>query len=240
MDHLALAERFITAHFPAATSVILAGSTARGERTPTNDLDLLVIGEDLFADVSRGTPGSGGSAPRSHAGTYLFDGEVVEVFGYTPAGFEEWAQRGVDQYRPVILHMLIEGLPLRRGPELAMLRHRWGDVLATGPAFTDAESAARRYILTDLLDDYRDAHDPLERHQLAAILFDRISELILLTNGRSIAAGKWLPRRLRDFDPLRAERLAAPLLADDSAVFAERVDEELSRAGGRVQEGHVR
>jgi Nucleotidyltransferase domain len=234
MDHLALAERFIAAHFPAATSVILAGSTARGTRTPSSDLDLLVIGESLFADVPAATGIS------SHAATYGFEGEAVEVFAYTPSGFEEWARRGVAQHRPVIVHMLVEGLTLRAGPELPSLRERWASVLDAGPTVSEAESATRRYVITDLLDDYRDVRDPLERHQLAAALFDRTAELILLTNGRWIASGKWLPRRLRDFDPQRARLLSAPLLAGDHTSFAAQIEHELDIAGGRIHEGYER
>lgn len=234
MHHLALAERFVAAYFPAATTAVLAGSTVRGTRTPTSDLDLLLIGEDLFADARAAT------GPSSHAATYGFEGEAVEVFAYTPSGFEEWARRGVAQHRPVIVHMLMEGLPLRTGPELTSLRERWASVLSAGPTVSDAESATRRYVITDLLDDYRDARDPLERHQLAAALFDRTAELILLTNGRWIASGKWLPRRFRDFDPQRAALLSAPLLTGDPASFAAQIEYELDLAGGRIHEGYVR
>ncbi|OZB84650.1 MAG: hypothetical protein B7X41_15020 [Microbacterium sp. 14-71-5] len=80
----------------------------------------------------------------------------------------------------------------------------------------------------------------MERHQLAAALFDRTAELILLTNGRWVASGKWLPRRLRDFDPQRAAQLSAPLLIGDHSSFAAQVEHELDLAGGRVYEGYVR
>ncbi|MGA7148326.1 MAG: nucleotidyltransferase domain-containing protein, partial [Microbacterium sp.] len=50
MDFVDLAQRFVTAHFPGASSAIVGGSTSSGTRTPTSDIDLLVLGEAMFDD----------------------------------------------------------------------------------------------------------------------------------------------------------------------------------------------
>ncbi|CAH0125143.1 nucleotidyltransferase domain-containing protein [Microbacterium foliorum] len=230
MDHLAVAERFVAARYPGADIAIVAGSTARGERTPTSDIDLLLLGDELFEAEDQ----------RSEASTHEFEGEIFEVFAYTPAGFEEWADRGVAQHRPVTVHMLVEGTAFRDDGRLASLRRRWQSVLDEGPSLSADESTFRRYVITDVLDDLRDAADPLEQQVEAAILFERIAELMLLSEGRWIATGKWLPRRLRTLSRERADRLSIPLLDRDYATFADRVDDELDRAGGRVQSGFVR
>lgn len=230
VDHLAVAERFVTARYPAAVVAIVAGSTARSERTPTSDIDLLLLGDELF-DAEDQT---------SEASTHEFEGEIFEVFAYTPAGFDEWADRGIAQHRPVTVHMLVEGTAIRDDGRLAALRRRWQTVLDTGPSLSAQESAFRRYVITDVLDDLRDATDSLEQHAEASILFERIAELMLLSEGRWIATGKWLPRRLRNLSSERAELLSTPLLDRDYATFAARVEDELDRAGGRVQSGFVR
>lgn len=230
MDHLAVAERFVAARYPRADAAIVAGSTARRERTATSDIDLLLLGDELF-DAEEQT---------SEASTQEFEGEIFEVFAYTPTGFDEWADRGVAQHRPVTVHMLVEGTAVRDDGRLAALRRRWQSVLDTGPSLSAKESAFRRYVVTDVLDDLQDASDPLEQHVEASILFERIAELMLLSEGRWIATGKWLPRRLRDLSPERAELLSTPLLDRDYATFAARVEDELDRAGGRVQSGFVR
>ena len=113
-------------------------------------------------------------------------------------------------------------------------------MLDAGPSLSAQESAFRRYVLTDVLDDLGDATDPLEQRVEASILFERIAELILLTEGQWIGAGKWLPRRLRELSLERADRLTSPLLENDYTTFAARVSAELERAGGRVQAGFVR
>lgn len=209
---------------------IVAGSTARGDRTATSDIDLLLLGDRLF-DV----PGQ-----TSEASTHEFEGEVLEVFAYTPTGFDEWAARGIAQHRPVTVHMLVDGTAIRDDGRLASLRQQWRSVLDAGPSLSATESAFRRYVITDVLDDLEDATDPLEQRVEASILFERIAELILLADGRWIGAGKWLPRRLRELSVERADRLTIPLLENDYTTFAARVSAELERAGGRVQAGFVR
>lgn len=229
-DLLALAERFITRNYPDATIAVVGGSTARGERTASSDIDLLLLGDGLFDD----------SGQTSRAATYEFEGETVEVFAYTLDGFDAWAHRGVAQHRPVIVHVLTEGRPVRDDGRLEGLRRAWTAILDEGPTLTAQESALRRYMITDLIDDLRDSVDPLERQVTASALFERIAELMLLSEGRWIATGKWLPRRLRGLSEERTEMLSAPLLAGDHRSFADRVDTELERAGGRVRAGFVR
>lgn len=229
MDQLPIVERFIAAHFPLATVAVVAGSTARGTRTRTSDIDLLLIGDPLFDDESS-----------SFAGGFDFDGEFFEVFAYTFDGYAEWARRGVTQFRPVIVHMLTEGVGVRGGAALEELRQHWNRVLVDGPRPDVHELEFRRYMITDQLDDLRDARDPLERRVIASLLFERTAELMLLTSGRWIGAGKYLPRRLREWNVDRTEALAAPLLQGDFDAFAGQVAHELDAAGGRVQAGFVR
>lgn len=229
MDFVDITERFVAERFPRAEVAIVAGSTARATRTSTSDIDLLLLGEDLFEDDRE-----------SLAATYRFDGEVFEVFAYTERGFTNWAERGLAQHRPVILQMLLDGFTVRGAVERERFRSEWEPRFARGPVMDPAEHALRRYVITDVLDDFTDASDPLEQRILAALLFERVAELILLTNGRWIGAGKYLPRRLREFDADRAHLLSEPLLADDHALFARRIADELDRAGGRLQEGYER
>lgn len=240
MEQLPIIQRFIETHFRHAGVAAVAGSTGRGTRTRSSDIDLLLIGDDVFRDSVAEAMGDGAHARTSFAGGIDFEGEFFEVFAYTFEGYAEWAGRGVDQFRPAIVHMLVEGVPVRGDDALRQLRAQWSAVLADGPRPDAHELEFRRYMLTDQLDDLRDAEDPLERTVIAGLLFERTAELMLLTDGRWIGAGKYLPRRLREMSERRTEALATPLLNRDFEAFADRVEHELETAGGRVQAGFVR
>lgn len=229
MDFVDLAQRFVTAHFPGASLAIVGGSTSRGTRTPTSDIDLLVLGEAMLND-----------GRSSLAATYHYGGETFEVFAYTAAGFDEWAERGVRDFRPVIVDMLVSGTPVLDHGAFDELRRRWTTVYAGGPVVSDRERMARRYAITDLIDDLSDAANPVEKHVIAFTLYERLAELILLSNRSWIGTGKNLPRRLREFDPQRAETLASPLIAGDLLAFRDRAAEELEHLGGRLRDGFVR
>ncbi|MGO2518969.1 MAG: hypothetical protein ACTH8F_02505 [Microbacterium sp.] len=229
MSYLDLAERFIAAHFPKASIAVIGGSTSRAERTASSDIDLLLIGDDLLD-----TDQSGMATCRE------FEGEIFEVFAYTPGGFQEWAERSIAQYRPVIVHMLVEGLAVRSGEALDELRETWREALAVGPSVDAHEFAFRRYVITDVLDDLRDASDPLEQRVLASTLFERTAELMLLRAGKWIGTGKYLPRRLRELGEDRIGALTTAFLQGRVTPLADAVEAELSAAGGRVQAGFVR
>ena len=228
-DAAALAERFVAVHFPQAANAVLGGSTARGERTATSDIDLLLIGDDLFDDVRT-----------EMAARYAFEGEIFEVFAYTRGGFVARAEEGVRQYRPVIVHLLVDGVPFRAADDFASLRASWNAVISAGPRLVDQEQRLRRYQITDVLDDLRDAEDPLEREVIASTLFRLVGELMLLDAGQWIGTGKYLARRLREWDTVRTAAIAEPFLRHDHERFADAVAHELDRAGGRVQAGFIR
>ncbi|HET8927261.1 MAG TPA: nucleotidyltransferase domain-containing protein [Microbacterium sp.] len=229
MELLRLAERFVAARFPSVDIAVVGGSTSRGTRTATSDIDLLLIGDHAVTD-----------GRTSLAATYAFEGEPIEVFAYTPAAFEEWAQSGLAQFRPVILDLLLEGTPLRDTPALRDLRIHWRPIFDAGPSAEQHELDLRRYAVTDLIDDLRDAADDLERAVIAFTLFKRLAELLLISNGCWIGTGKHLPRRLREWDAERTEALAQPLLARDFDAFAGQAARELELLGGRLQTGFVR
>jgi len=229
MEYIDLAEQFIAAHFPKASTAVIGGSTSRGERTATSDIDLLLIGDDLL-----------GADQIGMATCLEFRGEIFEVFAYTPDGFQEWAERSIAQHRPVIVNMLVEGLAVRRGDDFDALRGTWAARLAAGPSVEAHEFSFRRYVITDVLDDLRDATDPLEQRVLASTLFERMSELMLLSAGKWVGTGKYLPRRLRELPAQRVNALAAPFLQGDIGGFSDAVESELDAVGGRVQAGFIR
>lgn len=227
MREVALA--YAAERFPRAELVVVAGSAA-GARRPRSDIDLLVIGPEAML------PGDAVEA----ALTERFQGELLEVFACTPAAFREHQEAGARRFRPLSGQLLADGvvvLDLHRNDELVAWNRA---LLAAGPAPTPVELAQRRYSVTNTLDDLLDADDRIERAVLAWTLFERLSEFLLLANGRWIGAGRWLLRRLREWDAAFADDLGAALLGPDVGALERLTLDALAPHGGRLMEGHVR
>jgi predicted nucleotidyltransferase len=230
MNLAPLVERFVDTHFPGAVVVVVGGSAASGNRTATSDIDLLIIGPEQMFENGRD----------SLAAMYEFVGELFEVFAYTRDAFDRWAVHDLTDFKPVLQSILLDGIEVRGEALIAELRSEWRPVVEAGPRIDHAALALRRYTITDMLDDFGDASDELEKRFLAAKLLEGLAELILMSNGQWIGGGKWLIRRLRAWDTDRANELAAPFMAGDLPAFAKLAALELERLGGRVQAGFVR
>lgn len=217
--------RLCDAEYPAATTIVVGGSASTGRRTPTSDIDVLLIAPtEAF-----GTAGRSSEARVVHR-----EGERFDVFAYTEDAYGEWAERDFASLRPVLPYLLTEGLPVRSGTELEQL-HRWSkERLLRGPEVSAHDLALRRYAATDLIDDLADATDPLARATIHADLLRSLGELALLTAGAWLGSGKWLARRLREADEARAVELAEFASETDPARAAALAERMLDGLGGRV------
>jgi len=226
-DAARVALRFCDAAYPGATTVVLGGSTAAGRRTATSDIDLLVIAPP---------PAFGPAAAEDHGEARVAhrDGERLDVFAYTVAGFRDWAERDFASLRPVLPFLLTEGTPLRRGDEFRALRDECAERLADGPRLSAHDRELRRYALTDLIDDLSDAADALTAAAIRADLFRGLGELATLAAGAWLGSGKWLARRLRAADASTAEQLEAFAREPDPSRAAAAASRLLDALGGRV------
>lgn len=226
-DAARVALRFCDAEYGGATTVVLGGSASTGRRTPTSDIDLLLIGPpSAFGAEARDDHGEARVAHR--------DGERIDVFAYTAAGYRQWAERDFASLRPVLPYLLTEGTPLRAGDEFESLRAWSAERLAHGPRPDGHQLALRRYAVTDLIDDLADATDALAVAAIRADLLRSLGELALLSAGSWLGSGKWLARRLRAADPRAAERLEGFAREPDAARAAAAASRLLAELGGRV------
>ncbi|WP_405662872.1 nucleotidyltransferase domain-containing protein [Streptomyces sp. NBC_01166] len=233
MDHVSIAKELVRDRFPEAQAAFLAGSVLTHHRTPTSDLDIVVL--------LTGPP-----APFRES--LIHDGWPVELFVQTEADWRLFAERETAARRSPLLAMCAEGLLLTDADGLgAALQAESRERLAAGPPPASAtEMEDRRYALTDTLDDLRGCTDPLERTYLVAHLLERASELALLTGGHWLGGGKWLSRRLAAADPELHRRLTAGAVAamsgrtDEEGQFAHVVGEVLASAGGPRWAGYRR
>ena len=233
MDPVETATELVRARFPEARAAFLAGSVLTDRRTPTSDLDIVVLLT---------------GAPAPCRESLVHQGWPVELFVQTDADWHAFVDRETAARRSPLLAMCAEGVLLVDADGLgAALRAEAGKRLAAGPPpASEAELEDRRYALTDALDDLRGCPDPLERVHLVALLLTRASELALLARGHWLGGGKWLSRRLAAADPGLHQRLTAGAAAaishaaDGPYDFADAVKEVLDMAGGPLWAGYSR
>ncbi|WP_063789922.1 nucleotidyltransferase domain-containing protein [Streptomyces sp. MMG1121] len=233
MNYLTIARDLVRNRFPGARAAFLAGSILTDRRTPTSDLDIVVL--------LTGPP-----APFRES--LVHEGRPVELFVQTEADWRGFAARESAERKSPLLAMCADGVLLADADGLgAALQAEPRERLAAGPpAVPAAELEDRRYELTDALDDFRGCADPLERTYLVADLLRRASELALLAGGHWLGGGKWLSRRLAEAEPGLHSRLtggateAITGTPEGADVFMNAVGEALALAGGPLWAGYQR
>lgn len=239
-DPVAAAQALVADRFPAARAAFVTGSVLTARRTPTSDLDVLVLV---------------GAESSCYRESFRHQGWPVELFVQREADWRSFADAETAERRSPLLHMTAHGHLLVDADGVgARLRSEARQRLAAGPPPLPAEQLAdRRYALTDALDDLRGCADPQERVFLAAQLLEQAALLVLLAEGRWLGSGKWLSRRLAEADPVLHGRLTAGVAAvaeaavgavgavgavEGTDALVAAVTEALDRAGGPLWEGY--
>jgi hypothetical protein len=227
MSLIDLADRFITDFHPRVDGALLGGSVVAGNDTPTSDLDIVLL-------FPSGNP--------NYAETVSYEGRLVEVFAHTPESIASWNQREAAERRPILASLCAHSLVLRGSTMATKVQTEARALLAAGSApLTPAENDALRYALSAELDDLRGASSPAERFAIHAQVFGSAAELLLQLEGVWLGKGKWLVRQLTlSQDPLAARLIrwaASAGTEEDLDAIGTAV---LGKAGGRLQEGHIR
>jgi hypothetical protein len=217
-DPVADAADLVAEMFPQARWALVTGSVVSARRTPGSDLDIVVLLPD-------------GDPQAPHRDSLRYRGWPVEMFVHDEASLALYLAKDLPMRRPTLHRMVALGVPAKGEPQ----EHQaaCARVLADGPA--PLEPAKRdhvRYMLTDLLDDYRHATGG-EKAALAATLWLEAATAALDLADHWVGTGKWRLRELRDLDEALAERWLAA--RDDPADFARAV---LDQAGGPLFEGY--
>ena len=193
-DPVSVAADILKHRYPGAVLAFVAGSFNRGEATSSSDIDLVVIFRTL-----------------EHAWreSFLFEDWPVEAFVHDPGTlryfFQEVDTRSGFLRLPA---MVLEGpvvpasLPLAR--ELKAMAQ---DVLSSSGAKWDAQTlAAKRYGITDLVDDLRDPRSSLEAAVTIGSLHEQLGDFYFRAQGAWSASKKHIPRQLARTDPALAIR----------------------------------
>jgi hypothetical protein len=214
--------------YAGARVLFLGGSVVRGDATPTSDLDIVVVYEQL---------------PNAYREAFVYGGWPVEAFVHDVATLERFFERDRRSGLPALMCMVSEGVEIPGAGEFsAAWKRRAAELLEAGPpAWDEEELTLRRYRLTDWVDDMRFPRSPEELVATGAYLYQDAAEFYFRTRGLWSAHSKTIPRRLRRADPAFAEKF---LRAFDTLFAAKRgeavvalVEELLEPFGGLLFEG---
>ncbi|WEF31219.1 nucleotidyltransferase domain-containing protein [Pseudoduganella chitinolytica] len=217
--------------WPDAAVAIIGGSIARGEATPTSDIDLLLVFEHV---------------EQAWRDTFKVGTQTVELFGHDLATFDYFC-RVVDgpAGRMPLAAMVNDGASvLPDSALLQRLRRHARKLYDAGPPALSAEALARqRYAITTLLEDLADSTTPDETLAIAVHLYGALADFALRAAGTWTGHGRHLARRLKATAPALAADLetgmallaAQPEMA--KAAFDRAVRTTLAPHGGLLLEG---
>lgn len=223
-DPVAVARRVVREMPDDLQWAALSGGVLTDARTPGSDLDIVVVVEP---------------APEvPYRQSLLFAGWPVELFVYDQTALDHYLTKDRERRQPSLHRMIATGVLLTAPhPHHQRVRAACVALLAAGPSpLPEADLAAHRYALSDLLDDLTNGTDDGETAVLAATCWLHTAEFALHVGRHWLGSGKWLLRELRSHDPLLAHRwLAARHERHTVAALAAEV---LDRAGGRLFDGY--
>jgi hypothetical protein len=228
VDPIAAASALIEERFPECLAAFVAGSVLEGRGTPTSDLDMVVI------TLSEEAP---------YRESLRYGGWPVELFVHSPESYKWYFDSDAKGRAPALANMCL-GHILRDVDGMAgRVRADAEALLTRGPeALTKDELDFRRYLVTDLLDDFEGSTRPEETVFVAASLLDHSIELLLAVNGKWSGKGKWMARALDALDPkLTCEAISAIQAlhgTGDRKPLASFAHKALEAAGGRLWEGY--
>ncbi len=227
-EPIVAATRVIEERFPASRTAFLSNGVLSSRRTPTSDLDIVVVIE--------GPPAPYRETIRAH-------GWIVELFVHTRDSLTFFYDFDAQTRKCTLARMCADGYVLRDAwHEAADLQREARAVIDAGPtALTDEERLQRRYALTDVLDDLRGTSNQVEIIFIEGQLLQMAGELALVSERRWNGAGKWLARHLDDAPGEFADQLAGAfrslVATGDKQPMISVVEKVLELAGGPITEG---
>src|SRR5258707_13241495 len=194
MDREEDARPLARAGSPAARASFLGGGVLSARRTPTSDLDTVIVVD--------------GTQP-PYRESLIWRTWPVELFVQHASTIGDWFAKDRARRRPTLARMCADGVILTDADGTAtVVRDQARAVLAAGsPPLERSELDRRRYGLTDLLDDLAGSSDPGETALICWYVLRETAELALLIRGNWLGSGKWLLRELRAAEPALAEEV---------------------------------
>lgn len=215
--------------YPDAKAVLLSGSVLRGHDTPYSDLDIVVLYEKLT------------HAKRE---SFYHNEWPVEAFVNDPETIRYFCEEfDLKSFEPIMPTMLIESI-IVSGDEsfVKSLREYASNLIKNGPKpLTEEEHKRFRYGITDTIDDIRQPKGTAELQASLSVLYGQLANYFFRSRNLWCARSKTIPRKMREADPIFAERFISAFnksFSGDSAEVIQLTEELLSPFGGFLFDGY--
>jgi len=145
---------------------------------------------------------------------------------------------------PSMPRMVSEGIVIKDDGIIQSLKEEANELLRRGPErWSDKTIREKRYIITDVLDDFIGSHNRAEQIFIANTLANKVQEFVLRTNGYWLGSSKWVVRALKKYDEKFTDEFVAAF--DEFYQSGEKekiiiiVDKVLEPYGGRFFDGFL-
>ncbi|KJF18912.1 MULTISPECIES: hypothetical protein [Acidithrix] len=156
-DPIVAATQIVNERFPECRGAFLSKSVLTSHRTPTSDLDIVVVLD--------GPPAPYREKIRSH-------GWITELFVHSRDSLTRFYGLDAQSRTCTLANMSANGyVPRSNGYEVTEIQEEARAIIDAGPAaLTNEDRARRRYRLTDLLENLRGTSDHVETVFIASQL----------------------------------------------------------------------
>ena len=222
------ANRIVHEHYRDCLAAFLASGVLSEHRTPTSDLDIVIV-------VASG--------PAPHRKTITAYGWLVELFVHTLESLPHFFDLDARDQRCTLARMCTGYVVFDDAGVAGAIRAMAHGVIDAGPrALSSAEIDERRYHLTDLLDDVNGARDPDEIIFIAGQLIHQAGALVLASQRQWRGTGKWMVRQLDatggDFADRLAHSFRTLVVSGQRDELNAVVTAALSLVGGPLSDGY--
>lgn len=229
-NFLEVAEEFYNKNFKKAKCAFVAGSLVKGTGTLTSDIDFFVV-----FDIDE--------LPEAYRETVFYQDYIIECFVQNENSLDYFLNRETECGQCAAASMIIEGIVLPRETEYSnKVKNKAAEIFAKGPrALSEKEIEARRYMITDLLDDLP-ARNTGELQGTLAAVHQELGDFYLRASGQWSGSRKALYQVMKKYRPEMAENFTAAFDAaykkEDFSLLNRLADEILAPFGGRLTGGY--
>jgi hypothetical protein len=221
------AQALVAERFPEAVAAFVTGSVVTPMRTETSDLDIVVVRAE---------------GSKVYRESLMYQGWPVELFVHTRESLRWFREREGRERVATLDRMVATGIAVAGAKEACdELQHDSREYVAAGPQ-VKSDLDFKRYVITDLIDDFVGSQNDAETLMIAQSLYRAILELVLLANNEWSAGGKWLVRAVDQIEQgltLEISQAMRHLVAaDDRQPLIDAADRVLSPYGGRYWAGY--